>query len=116
VPAVRRSGAGSRLLPEAHAVIRCIGFRAHQKNTLRGFVDLELTRVGLVIRDCTWHRHENGKEWVGFPARSYTDKNGETQWQALIEFASGAKAAREQFQAQALAAIHAVAEEAVSVS
>jgi len=92
-------------------VIRCIRFRSFEKNTLRGFADLELTRVGLVLRDCTWHRHADGKEWVSFPARSYTDRNGETQWQALIEFAPNAKEAREQFRQQALEAIHAAVAE-----
>ena len=95
-------------------MIQCVRFRPHRRNTLRGFCDLELVRTGIIISDCTWHRHANGKEWVGFPARPYTDKNGESQWQALIEFAPGAKQAREQFQVQALAAIHAVAEETVS--
>jgi len=94
-------------------VIRCIRFRAFEKNTLKGFADLELTRVGLVLRDCCWHE-KNGKEWVAFPARSYTDKDGATQWQALIEFAVGAKEAREQFQRQALDAIRVVAREAAS--
>jgi len=70
-------------------MIRCIRFRPFEKNTLRGFADLELTRIGLVLRDCTWHE-KNGKEWVGFPARSYQDKDGNAQWQALIEFAEGA--------------------------
>jgi hypothetical protein len=36
-------------------MIRCIHFRPYEKNTLKGFVDLELTRVGLVLHDCTWH-------------------------------------------------------------
>jgi hypothetical protein len=94
-------------------MIRCIKFRPYQKNTLRGFVDLELTRVGLVLRDCTWHI-KDGKEWVGFPARAYETKNGETAWQPLIEFAEGAKEAREQFRRQAIEAIHAAAREAVS--
>jgi hypothetical protein len=97
-------------------MIRCVRIRPYEKNTLRGFVDLELTRVGLVLRDCTWHRHENGKEWVGFPARPYEDKNGNTAWQPLIEFAEGATEARKQFQAQALEAIHAVATEQEEVS
>jgi hypothetical protein len=56
----------------------------------------------------TWHE-KDGKEWVGFPARSYTDQDGNTQWQALVEFAKGAKEAREQFRKQALEAIRAVA-------
>jgi hypothetical protein len=92
-------------------VIRCIKFRAYEKNTLKGFADLELTRVGLVLHDCTWHRHVDGKEWVGFPARSYQDKDGKTQWQALIEFAESAREAREQFRQHALEAIHQAAEE-----
>jgi hypothetical protein len=87
-------------------MIRCIKFRPYEKNTLRGFADLELVRTGLVLRDCTWHWHENGKQWVAFPARSYTDKSGATQWQALIEFTEGAKRTREEFQRQALEEIH----------
>jgi hypothetical protein len=52
----------------------------------------------------------HGKEWVGFPARSYTDPGtGEIKWQPLVEFAHGAKKAREQFREQAIEAIHAAA-------
>ena len=50
-------------------MIRCLKLRRYEKNTLKGFVDLELTRVGIIIRDCTWHQHADGKEWVGFPAK-----------------------------------------------
>jgi hypothetical protein len=89
--------------------IRCTRFRPYERNTLRAFVDLELTRVGIVIRDCTWHRKEDGQEWVGFPAKTYQDKNGNTLWEPLVKFAEGAKEAREQFQRQALEAIHAAA-------
>jgi hypothetical protein len=89
-------------------LIRCVRFRAYEKNTLRGFADLELTRVGLVLRDCVWHE-KSGKEWVSFAARSYQDKDGNTAWQPLVEFMPGEKEARAQFQQQALEAIHAVA-------
>jgi hypothetical protein len=89
-------------------MIRCIRFRSYEKNTLRGFVDLELPRVGLILRDCTWHA-KDGREWVGFPARSYQDKEGNTAWSPLVEFAAGAKEARAQFQQQAIEAIHAAA-------
>jgi len=87
-------------------MIRCLKFRPYQKNTLQGFADLKLSRVGIIIHDCTFHRHQNGREWVGFPARSYNDKDGNTQRQALIEFAPDAKRTREQFQEQAIAAIY----------
>jgi hypothetical protein len=86
-------------------MIRCVKFRPYAKNTLRGFVDLELTRVGLIIHDCCWHE-KNGKEWIAFPARSYTDKNHNTQWSPVVEFAAGATEAREQFQKLAINAIH----------
>ena len=86
-------------------MIRCIRFRAFEKNNLKGFVDLELTRVGIIIRDCTLHE-KGGREWIGFPARSYEAKDGTTAWQPLVEFAEGATEARRQFQEQAVAAIH----------
>jgi hypothetical protein len=86
-------------------MIRCIKFRRYEKNTLRGYADLELTRVGLVLRDCTWHV-KGDKEWVSFAARPYETADGTTGWAPLIEFAEGATEARKQFQQQALEAIH----------
>src|SRR5262249_17804503 len=86
-------------------MIRCIKLRRYEKNTLRAFVDLELSGVKLVLRDCTWHE-KDGQEWVSFFARSYEGSDGATHWQPLIEFAEGAKEARKQFQRQAIAAIH----------
>ena len=91
-------------------MIRCIKLRRYEKNTLRAFVDLELSRVGLVLRDCAWHE-KNGEEWISFPSRSYEGDDGVTRWQPLIEFVEGAKEARKQFQEQALVAIHAAVAE-----
>jgi hypothetical protein len=87
-------------------MIVCTRFRRYEKNTLRGFADIELTRVGLVIKECCWHE-SHGKEWIAFPARSYVGPDGETKWQPLVEFAGkNATAAREQFRNQALVAVH----------
>jgi hypothetical protein len=86
-------------------MIRCIKLRRYEKNTLRALVDLELSRVGLVLRDCTWHE-KNGQEWISFPSRSYEGGDGATRWQPLIEFTAGAKEARKEFQCHAIAAIH----------
>jgi hypothetical protein len=79
---------------------------------LRGFADLELSRIGIIIRDCTWHE-KNGKEWVGFPARPY-EKDGTTSWSPIVEFAEGAREARSQFQEHALAAVHAAADKSAA--
>jgi hypothetical protein len=87
-------------------MINCTKLRRYEKNTLRGFADLELSNVGIIIHDCPWHSKDD-KEWVGFPARSYTNKDGETKWQPLVEFAADAEDKRAQFQRLALDAIHA---------
>lgn len=84
-------------------MIHCIKFRSYRKNTLLGFADLELTRVGLVLRECPWHQHPNGKTWIAFPARPYTGADGVPRWQPLAEFSPGAD--REEFQRQVRAAI-----------
>jgi hypothetical protein len=89
-------------------MIRVVGIRPHPRNTLRAFVDLALTLVGLVLRDCGWHS-KGDREWVSFPARSYQGDDGATRWSSMIEFAEGAREARKQFQDKALEAIHAVA-------
>jgi len=92
-------------------MIKCTSFRQMEKNTLRGFADLELTRIGLVIKDCTWHL-KDGKEWIGLPARSYDDAEGVRRWSPIVEFTPEAKAERAAFQRAALGAVH----EAVSTS
>jgi hypothetical protein len=94
-------------------MIKCVKFRPFSKNTLRGFADLELTRIGLILRDCTLHE-KNGKQWISFPAKSFTGQDGETKWQPLVEFAEGADEARKQFMRAALDAIHAVIGEEVA--
>jgi hypothetical protein len=88
-------------------MIRVVGLRPDSKNTLRAFVDLELTRVGLVLCDCAWHS-KGDREWASFPARSYQGDDGATRWSPMVEFAKDAREARRQFQEQALAAIHTV--------
>jgi hypothetical protein len=85
-------------------MIRCIKFHPYEKNTLRGFADLELTHVGIILRDCSLHQKDD-EQWVSFPARSYVGNDGVTHYQPMIEFVAGAKEAREQFQRQALKAI-----------
>jgi hypothetical protein len=86
-------------------MIRCLGYRPCVRGTLLGFADIQLSTIGLLIHDCC-HHQKGGREWLNFPARSYQDMHGRTQWAAILEFAPGAKAAREQFQRLALAAIH----------
>ena len=69
------------------------------KNTLQGFVDLEVAEPGLVIRGVCLHE-KNGKRWVSLPAKPWTDKEGNQQWQPVVEFTDND--ARDAFQRAAL--------------
>lgn len=76
-------------------------YKPYEKNTLRGFVDIFLSNVGLHIVGCT-HHSKDGREWVSFPAKQY-EKDGETKWQQTIFFD---EKIHKVFQRQALDAIH----------
>lgn len=89
-------------------------FKAYQKNSLKGFIDLTLTASGLHLKEMTWHE-KDGKEWVGFPGRPILDKDnhlamdantGRPRYANLISFADRAKG--DAFQRIAIAAIHAL--------
>jgi hypothetical protein len=63
--------------------------------SLRGFVSLRLPS-GMVLHDCTLHERAGGARWIGLPARQYTQKDGTTAYQRLVDFAS--KEAHARFQ------------------
>jgi hypothetical protein len=75
-------------------------FRAFERNTLRGFLSLQLPS-GMVIRECCLHKKDEAR-WISPPARKW-EKNGETGWTNLVDFDS--KESRQRFQAAALQAI-----------
>jgi hypothetical protein len=76
-------------------------WKALERNTLRGFVTIELPS-GLVIKECSLHERD-GRRWVGLPGKPYTAKDGQTSYVNIIDF--GTKQARTQFQELALKAI-----------
>ncbi len=78
-------------------------FRAHQKNTLQGFLTLHLPSAGLRIKDVCLHE-KNGSKWVSMPARPY-EQDGTTKWAQIIEYDS--KESRGAFQRSALRAFEA---------
>jgi hypothetical protein len=93
-------------------MIRASDWRPMQRNTLQGFLTLYLEPSGLVLRDCTFHRMTDGREWVGLPSRPQIDregnhrqdpKTGKPAYIATVEIPD--KEQREQFQRAALAAI-----------
>lgn len=64
--------------------IEILEFKAHQKNTLQGFVDLLIVDVGLQLKGCTLHE-KGGKQWIGLPARPY-EKDGAQAWARIVDF------------------------------
>jgi hypothetical protein len=83
---------------------RVLEFKRFERNTLRGFLSLELPS-GMVIHNCALHveRGRESSRWVSLPARPFGKPDGGKGWSALIEFNS--KASKDRFQAGALAAV-----------
>ena len=80
-----------------------VGWKVHEKNTLRGFMSLQISD-GLIIREVCLHE-KSGKRWVSMPARPYKRDGGVNGWQQIVEFSDDAS--RTQFQAAALSAFDA---------
>lgn len=65
--------------------VAVIEFRPHQKNTLRGFLTIRLTKVGLEIHDLALHQ-KNGKRWLQLPAKPYQKHDGSQGWSYILAF------------------------------
>lgn len=87
-------------------------FRPMARNTLKGFIDIALPDVGLVIRETAWHEKE-GQEWVSPPGRPMVDKeglarrdqeSGKVKYVPVVEFTT--KEARNAFSAAAVKAAY----------
>ena len=63
--------------------VRIESVKPYTKNTLRAFIDFELTDIGLLIRGATLHEKE-GSRWISWPSRDY-EKDGKRGWTAIIE-------------------------------
>jgi hypothetical protein len=87
----------------------CIkNFKPFEKNTLRGFFDVELPS-GMILCGCTLHERE-GRRWIGLPAKPYTKEDGSQSWVKIVDFVDRDKA--KQFQESVLPAVPAVFEQA----
>jgi hypothetical protein len=88
--------------PASTLEIICSDFKPYSSRTLIGFVTLSFPAVGLSLHECTYHRTEDGKAWVGFPARAYI-QDGAKKWKRLADTLS--KEAHYRFQHVAVRAI-----------
>lgn len=60
------------------------GFRFYSKGSLKGFFDCQLPS-GMIATGCQLHE-TNGRFWIGLPARSYVNAEGEQAWCRIIDF------------------------------
>ena len=65
--------------------IECIRYKPINKGTLLGYVDLHIFKTGLEIYDCSFHQKE-GRRWINFPSREYTDEKGEKKYFSVVRF------------------------------
>lgn len=93
-------------------MMRASDWRPLERNTLRGFLTLELPS-GLILHECTYHRTVTGAEWIGLPGRPQLDREGKQRkdpdtgkslYVSIVELRG--KEQRDRFQAAALAAVH----------
>ncbi len=64
--------------------LRITNYRAHEKNTLRGFFDITLD-TGMTIRGLTYHE-KGPRRWIGLPAKSFTNDEGAISWSPIVGF------------------------------
>jgi len=65
-------------------MIKIVEFKERQQNTLQGFVTIQMTNIGLEIRNITVHQ-KNDSRWIGMPAKPY-EKDGKTQYSYIVHF------------------------------
>lgn len=80
---------------------RAMNYVHISKGTLVGTFDLQLPS-GMILIGATHHRQE-GREWIGLPAKRYLGKDGREAWAKVIDFAE--KTLRHRFSALALTAV-----------
>jgi DNA-binding cell septation regulator SpoVG len=62
--------------------VSAINIRKYEKNTLRGFFSLEMEGL-LTIHECSVHV-KGDAWWIGMPAKSYQNAQGEQKWQPFV--------------------------------
>ncbi len=92
----------------SHNSMRAVNFKKFEKNTLRGFFDLELPSR-MIIRGCTLHQ-KGDRQWVGMPGKPIKAKDGTDTWANVVDFAD--KEAKYRFDDLAVAAALAAVGEA----
>jgi hypothetical protein len=93
--------------------IVCKWFKPFERNTLRGFAEINITELGMTMRDVAIHT-KNGSTWAQPPAKpqikdgAVVIENGKAQYINIIEF--GSREARDKFSNAVISAVQATDE------
>jgi hypothetical protein len=71
-----------------------LNFKSMERNSLRGFFDLELAS-GMILNGCMLHT-KDGHRWIGLPSRPWSKEDGTQSYAKIIGFKD--KATAERFQ------------------
>ena len=92
--------------------IICKKFSSFERNTLRGFAEINFADLGMTIRDVAVHT-KNGATWAQPPAKPQIkdgavvkDDAGKIQYSAIVEF--GSREAQDKFSAAVIEAVRAI--------
>ena len=90
-------------------IVEVVDFRPHTRSTLRGFLTIRLTTVGLEVRDLALHE-KDGNRWLQLPAKPFNKPSGGKGWNYILHFYE--KDQYQQFQEMTLKALDAFQREA----
>jgi hypothetical protein len=91
----------------------CKGFRPFDRNTLKGFCEINIIDWNMSIKDIAIHT-KNGSTWAQPPAKpqikdgAVVTENGKVQYIPIIEF--GSRDARDKFSIAVVEAVRAIPE------
>jgi len=77
-------------------------FREHESGTLRGFLTIRMSQIGLEIRGVGLHE-KGGSRWFSMPSKPFRKKDGSQGFSNMIEFYDKSREA--QFRKAALDAL-----------
>jgi len=65
--------------------ITITNWKAYQKNTLQGFLDMAIDDIGLHIEGVAYFKNGDNKKWLTLPTKQY-QADGKTRYQPFLTF------------------------------
>ena len=66
-------------------MIECVKFKEINKNSLYGYADFWVEKMGLEIYGCAVFQID-GRKWISMPSREYKDADGNSKFIPILRF------------------------------